>query len=173
MTPKKELLTASDEELFDLASAVVKKLEAKQQTVSVAESCTGGLLAKRLTDIPGSSAVFPGGVVAYQNEIKMGLLGVSEKIIETETEVSAECAKAMADGAAARFATDYALSTTGYAGPGGGTKEHPVGTVYLGFHTPEKTTTLCIFCPNATRSDVRVAAAKTALSMLLLELGIE
>ena len=173
MTPKKELLTESDEELFDLASAIVKKLDARKQTVSVAESCTGGLLAKRLTDIPGSSAVFPGGIVAYQNEIKMGLLGVPKEVIDKETEVSAACAKAMADGAANAFSTDYALSTTGYAGPGGGTKEHPVGTVYLGFHTPEKTTTLCIFCPNATRSDVRIATAKTALSMLLLELGIE
>lgn len=137
----------------------------------MAESCTGGLLAKLLTDIPGASNVFPGGIVAYQNEVKIGLLGVPEEIIEKETEVSAPCALAMADGAARKFSTDYALSTTGYAGPGGGTELNPVGTVYLGFHTPEGTHSICIFCPNQSREAVRIEAAKTVFSMLLLELG--
>lgn len=156
---------------MDLASAIVAGLAKKGKTLSVAESCTGGLLAKLVTDIPGASAVFPGGVVAYQNEIKMNLLDVPGEVIEKETEVSAACAVAMASGAAKRFSTDYALSTTGFAGPGGGDKNHPVGTVYLGFHTPEHTTSLCISCPNASREEVRVSAARTAFSMLLLELG--
>ena len=115
--------------MFDLSFAIVKKLKEKKQTLSVAESCTGGLLAKCLTDVPGSSAVFEGGIVAYQNAVKTALLGVKESIIAEQTEVSAECAIAMADGASERFSTDFALSTTGYAGPGGGTDEHPVGTV--------------------------------------------
>ena len=173
MTPKKEQPIASVDELFSISQAIVTALIRKGQTLSVAESCTGGLLAKCLTDVPGASGVFPGGVVAYQNEIKMGLLGVPKEIIDRETEVSAACAKAMADGVAARFATDYALSTTGYAGPGGGTDAHPVGTVFIGFHTPKATTAVCIACPNASREEVRVKATATALSMLLLELGME
>ena len=146
-------------------------LSRKGKTLSTAESCTGGLLAKLVTDIPGSSAAFEGSVVAYQNKVKTALLGVPDEIIAEKTEVSAECAIAMADGAANRFSTDYALSTTGYAGPGGGTEEHPVGTVYIGFHTPDTTTSVCIFCPDATRDEVRKKAAQTAFSMLLLELG--
>lgn len=172
MTPRKELPIASDD-LSAIAEALVEGLIRKGKTLSTAESCTGGLLAKLVTDISGASGVFPGGIVSYQNEIKMSLLGVPKEIIDRETEVSAECAKAMADRAAEKFATDYALSTTGYAGPGGGTKEHPVGTVYLGFHTPDHTNVVCIACPNATRDDVRKTAAQTALSMLLLELGKE
>ena len=145
----------------------------KGKTLSTAESCTGGLLAKLVTDIPGASGIFPGGIVSYQNDIKINLLGVPKEVIDQKTEVSAECAKAMADGAARLFGTDYALSTTGYAGPGGGTKEHPVGTVYIGFHTPVHTTVVCINCPDQTRDAVRKAAAQTAFSMLLLELGKE
>ena len=148
-------------------------LSRKGETLSTAESCTGGLLAKLVTDIPGSSAAFEGSVVAYQNKVKTALLGVPNEIIAEKTEVSAECAISMADGAAERFSTDYALSTTGYAGPGGGTEEHPVGTVFIGFHTPKTTTAVCIACPNASREEVRVKATATALSMLLLELGME
>ena len=159
--------------MFDLSFAIVKKLKEKKQTLSVAESCTGGLLAKCLTDVPGSSAVFEGGIVAYQNAVKTALLGVKESIIAEQTEVSAECAIAMADGASERFSTDFALSTTGYAGPGGGTDEHPVGTVYIGFHTKKHTTSICIACPDTTRDAVRKKATETALSMLLLELGKE
>lgn len=152
---------------------MVEGLSKEGKKLSTAESCTGGLLAKLLTDIPGSSAAFEGGIVAYQNEVKIKLLGVPETIIAEKTEVSAECAVAMADGAAERFSTDYALSTTGYAGPGGGTDAHPVGTVYLGFHTPEGTTSVCLFCPDATRDEVRNKTTETAFSMLLLELGKE
>ena len=170
MTPRKELPIASDD-LSAIAEALVEGLIRKGKTLSTAESCTGGLLAKLVTDIPGASGIFPGGIVSYQNDIKMSLLGVPKEIIDRETEVSAACAKAMADGVAARFSTDYALSTTGYAGPGGGTKEHPVGTVYIGFHTPNHTAAICIHCPNMTRDDVRRTAAQTAFSMLLLELG--
>jgi len=100
------------------------------RTIAVAESCTGGLLAARLTGRPGASAHVSGGVVAYANEAKAALLGVDPALIERHGAVSAEVAQAMADGALARFDADVAVSTTGIAGPDGGSKEKPVGTVY-------------------------------------------
>ncbi len=101
------------------------------RTLAVAESCTGGLLATRLTDRPGSSSYFLGGVVAYSNEAKTALLGVRTELIEAHGAVSPEVATAMADGALERFGADVACSTTGIAGPDGGTEEKPVGTVCL------------------------------------------
>jgi nicotinamide-nucleotide amidase len=97
--------------------------------IGLAESCTGGLLAARLTERPGSSAYVAGGVVSYSNEAKRDLLGVDEALIETHGAVSPEVAHAMAAGALARFDADVAVSITGVAGPGGGTEEKPVGTV--------------------------------------------
>jgi len=98
-------------------------------SLAVAESCTGGLLAGRLTERPGSSAYFAGGVVAYANEAKTELLGVEPGLIEGHGAVSPEVAEAMADGALRRFGSDYAIAITGVAGPGGGTEEKPVGYV--------------------------------------------
>jgi nicotinamide-nucleotide amidase len=100
------------------------------RTIAVAESCTGGLLAARLTGRPGASAHMAGGVVAYANEAKAALLGVDPALIERHGAVSAEVAEAMANGALARFDADVAISTTGIAGPDGGSKEKPVGTVF-------------------------------------------
>ena len=99
-------------------------------TIAVAESCTGGLLAARLTDRPGASEHFAGGVVAYSNEAKAGLLGVDPELIERHGAVSGEVAEAMATGALSRFGADVALSVTGIAGPGGGSEAKPVGTVF-------------------------------------------
>jgi nicotinamide-nucleotide amidase len=99
--------------------------------ISVAESCTGGLLAFRLTERPGASAVFAGGVVAYANEAKTALLGVPPELIAEHGAVSPEVAEAMADGALERFGAEVACSTTGVAGPDGGTEEKPVGTVCI------------------------------------------
>jgi len=96
---------------------------------AVAESCTGGLMAARLTELPGSSAYFAGGVVSYSNEAKAGLLGVDPELIERHGAVSLEVAEAMADGALARFEADTAVAITGVAGPGGGTESKPVGYV--------------------------------------------
>jgi nicotinamide-nucleotide amidase len=101
-----------------------------ERRLAVAESCTGGLLAARLTERPGSSGRFLGGVVAYSNEAKAELLGVDPELIARHGAVSGEVAEAMADGALARFGADFAISTTGIAGPDGGTKEKPVGTVF-------------------------------------------
>ena len=99
-------------------------------TIAVAESCTSGLLAARITEVPGSSSYFRGGVVAYHNGVKAGLLGVSERILE-HGGVGEEVTRAMARGCRQRLETDLAVGITGIAGPGGGTPETPVGTVYV------------------------------------------
>lgn len=121
----------SDQNSKTLASRVVAKLLETGTTLSTAESCTGGLIAARITDVPGCSSVFFGGCVTYTNEIKQVLLGVLAETLAAHTEISAETALEMARGARERLGTDIGVSTTGIAGPGGGTDEHPVGTVYI------------------------------------------
>ena len=100
-------------------------------TLATAESCTGGMVATRLTSVPGSSDVFLGGVVAYANEVKEAELGVDPALLERHGAVSPEVAAAMASGARERLGADVAVSVTGIAGPGGGTEEKPVGLVYV------------------------------------------
>ena len=119
-----------------LAHAVLEHLRLTGKTVAVAESCTGGLVAAAFTDIPGASKAFAGGAVTYTNALKTELLGVPECLIAQHGAVSAEVAAAMAAGVAEKFGTDYGLATTGFAGPDGGTATDPVGTVYLGYHSP-------------------------------------
>ena len=130
-----------DQELLSLSSAVSKTLLAHKLTISTAESCTGGLLSHVLTGISGSSAYFIGGVVAYSNVIKEMVLGVELKTIQAYGAVSEQTAREMADGIRVRFGTDIGLSTTGVAGPTGGTPSKPVGLVWMGISTPGKTTT--------------------------------
>ena len=147
-----------------LARRLVRRFASLGLTISTAESCTGGLISKLLTDVPGSSSVLLGGCVSYTNEVKIRVLGVSPSIIETETEVSAACAKAMAEGARRLFGTDVALSTTGYAGPTGGTDRDPVGTVYIGIATASGTSCVRLSAPpGSSRSAVRTLAAERAL----------
>jgi len=105
-------------------------------TIATAESCTGGLVAHRITSVAGSSVYFLGGVVAYANAAKTRLLGVPAEIIATRGAVSAECAVAMAEGARRVFGADIAVATTGIAGPTGGTTRKPVGLVYLAYAAP-------------------------------------
>ena len=156
--------------ISSMAKRVVRELAARGITVSTAESCTGGLIAKLITDVSGSSAVLAGGCVSYTNEIKISVLGVDPAIIERDTEVSHACAAAMAEGARARFGTDLAVSTTGYAGPTGGTERDPVGTVYIAVASPNGTRTERFSAPlGATRSGVRNAAAYRALELLCEE----
>lgn len=116
-----------------LAKIVVDMLRATEKTLAIAESCTGGLLSDAFTNISGASKVFAGSVVCYNNDAKIQMLDVPESILNQHGAVSAECAVAMVTGAAERFSADYALSITGFAGPGGGTPENPVGTIYLGY----------------------------------------
>ncbi len=106
------------------------------QTVCTAESCTGGLIASRITDIAGSSAYMLGGVVAYSNAVKQQLLNVQEETLITHGAVSELTAREMALGARALFGADYAMSVTGIAGPSGGTDEKPVGLTYIGVAGP-------------------------------------
>ena len=157
----------TENKITALAAALVREFAKRGLTVSTAESCTGGLIAKSITDIPGSSAVLTGGCVSYTEAAKNRVLGVDEEILRTKTAVSEDCAKAMAEGARKLFGTDVAVSATGYAGPGGGTEKDPVGTVYLGLATKDGTICRRIYIPNATRAEVREAAAKTVLEMAL------
>ena len=156
--------------LRQTAALVVKTLKEKKAAVATAESCTGGLIAKSITDIAGSSAVLAGGMVTYTNRIKIDVLGVDENIIKEHTEVSHACAKAMAKRAKDVFGTDYALSATGYAGPGGGTEKDPTGTVYIGIATPTGTRSERICIENATRAQVRNTVTHHAFEMLLAEI---
>jgi nicotinamide-nucleotide amidase len=123
------IITTEEKELEDV---IVQLLAAKDATLVTAESCTGGLLANRVTDVPGSSAVFLEGDVTYSNEAKTRTLGVSAELISAAGAVSEEVARAMAEGALKRSGADFALSTTGIAGPDGGTAQKPVGTVFIG-----------------------------------------
>jgi PncC family amidohydrolase len=111
-------------------------LPRERLSIATAESCTGGLVSHRITGVAGSSAYFPGGVVAYSNAVKMSLLGVSEEVLRRVGAVSAECALAMAHGARGRIGADIGVSTTGIAGPGGATTRKPVGLVYIACVTP-------------------------------------
>ena len=115
--------------------ALVAELLGRGMTVATAESCTGGLIAKKLTDVAGCSPAVAGGAVTYQEREKVALLGVDPRLIEANTVVSAPVAEAMAAGARQKFGVDLAIATTGYAGPSGGTKEEPVGTVYVAVAT--------------------------------------
>ena len=150
------------------AARLVEEFSARGITVGTAESCTGGLIAKLITDVAGSSAVLAGGFVTYTNEVKTALLGVDPTIFAAHTEVSHACAEAMAKGARERLSCTLAVSATGFAGPGGGTESDPVGTVYLGIATPNGTYSERFSAPKgSTREEVRNAAALRAMEMLL------
>ena len=114
-----------------MESVVGKMLRDRGLSVATGESCTGGLIAERMTDVPGSSAYFKGGVVAYSNEAKTALLGVSKSLIETYGAVSEPVVRAMAEGACERFGSHFAVATSGISGPDGGTAEKPVGLVWI------------------------------------------
>ena len=116
------------------AAALVAALKQKNRTITTAESLTGGRIAAAITAVPGSSAVFPGGVVSYCDRVKHQVLGVPAELLERFGAVSEPVAKAMAQGAAALMGTDLALSATGIAGPDGDGSDNPVGTVYLGLY---------------------------------------
>jgi len=134
-------------------------------TVVTAESCTGGNVAARISSVPGSSGYFLGGVVAYHNAVKSRVLRVPSNVLERFGAVSAECARAMADGARSVFDSDFAVSTTGVAGPGGGTQRKPVGLVYVGVACKATTQTVkCQFEGN--RHDIVAQATERALQEL-------
>ncbi|HLJ53840.1 MAG TPA: competence/damage-inducible protein A [Chthonomonadaceae bacterium] len=155
-----------------LEQAVVELLTARGETVATAESCTGGLVAQRITDVPGSSAVFLGGVVAYSNAAKTALAGVPEELLDRVGAVSPEVGRALAEGARAKFRAAYGIGITGVAGPGGGTPEKPVGLVYIAVaHAGGCDLERADYI--GSRQVVRQRASQTALNMLRLRAGAE
>ena len=152
----------SESEASEVYTAAVRVLTEAGLTVSVAESCTGGLMGKLITDVSGASAVFSGGMITYTNNVKINKLGVSAETVEKYTEVSAKCAAEMAQRAREYFEADIGISATGFAGPTGGNETDPVGTVYLGISTAEK---LCVYrlsFKDCTREEIRLGTAKIA-----------
>src|SRR5918993_77672 len=155
-----------DEETLE--SAVGHLLAAQSSTLALAESCTGGLLAKRLTDMPGSSAYFKEGLITYSNESKERLLGVPQEMLAEHGAVSEPVARKMAEGARRLARTDYGLSVTGIAGPDGGTEEKPVGLVFVGISDPEDTSAekLDLTAWARSRDSIRERSANRAFDLL-------
>jgi nicotinamide-nucleotide amidase len=154
-----------------LAAVVGEKLTRQGKTIAVAESCTGGLLAKLLTDIPGSSKYFTYGWITYSDQAKISELGVPADLIQEYGAVSEQVAGAMAAGARNKAGTDYAIGITGIAGPAGGTEQKPVGLVYIGVDSEKGIyTQRCHF--SGDRRFIRLRAAQTVLNLLRLKLNI-
>ena len=149
-----------------LEEVCLRLLKDRGLTVGTAESCTGGLLAKLLTDLPGSSAVFRGGVVSYTNGVKAGLLGVPQDLLDRYGAVSPQVAEAMARGAKAALGCDIALSTTGVAGPDADDRGNPIGLVYLGLAWGDQCRVTEFRAGPVERERVRRQAAQTALDLL-------
>lgn len=150
---------------------LVQRLDKAGLTLAAAESCTGGLIAKRVTDVAGSSSVFLGGCVTYTNKIKERLLGVDPQTLEKYTAVSEQVAMQMAEGVRERLGADIGVSTTGYAGPTGGNENDPVGTVYVGVSTAKGThVTRFAFSGMRSRDYIRTLAAGRALLLVMKEL---
>jgi nicotinamide-nucleotide amidase len=149
----------------DVAEALSEALRGRGMTVATAESCTGGLVAKRLTDLAGSSDVFVGGVVAYHNAVKVVELGVSAEDIEEHGAVSEPVARQMAAGIRERFGASAGIGITGVAGPGGGSAEKPVGTVWIAIAVGDDVHARLVSLPGD-RAAVRERAAQAALGWL-------
>src|SRR5437763_8019048 len=156
------IFTTGDE---SLEQVLVDLLTTKKQTLATAESCTGGLLANRITNVPGSSAVLLAGYVTYANEAKIDILGVEPRLIEQYGAVSEEVARAMAEGARKRARSTYAFATTGIAGPSGGSEEKPVGTVYVALADEGETKIRKLFFPSD-RETFKQLVTQVAFEML-------
>jgi nicotinamide-nucleotide amidase len=152
-----------------LEEVIGARLLELRKTLAVAESCTAGLLGGRLTEIPGASRYFLGGIIAYDNRVKEGLLGIPKAILSEHGAVSAETAEAMAEGVRKAFKADYGLSITGIAGPDGGSEEKPVGTVYVGLATGRRVDVLKHHL-GVDRGNIRDRSVTAALDLLRYEL---
>lgn len=154
--------------LEEIEKEVGELLLRKKLTVSVVESCTGGLISSKLTDVPGSSAYITLNVVTYANEAKVKVLGVSEELLKKHGAVSEPVAKAMAEGIRRLTGSDIGLGTTGIAGPTGGTPEKPVGLVYIGIADKNGTVVHKVnINPDLPRTEIKAAASNHALALLL------
>lgn len=156
------VFTANGETMEEVISKILLE---RNETLAIAESCTGGLISQRLTDVPGSSRYFVESAVTYANEAKINMLGVPEKLIEEFGAVSGEVAESMAKGVRKLAKTDYAASVTGIAGPGGGTDTKPVGTVFLGYADSKETCSKKIKLPGD-RHLIRWRSSQAALDYL-------
>jgi nicotinamide-nucleotide amidase len=155
-----------------LESVLIRLLAARKKTLAVAESCTGGYISHRLTNVPGASAVFLGGVVAYSNQVKQDLLAVRAETLRLHGAVSEPVAREMADGARRILHADYALAVTGIAGPWGGTPEKPVGTAFIALSQNGGTSVLLQYTP-VDRETFKFAISQRALDILRLALSPE
>lgn len=152
-----------------LVKEIQRLLVNRHQTLATAESCTGGRIAAALTAVPGSSGYFQGSLVAYQNKVKERFLGVSAETIAQYDVVSREVVEEMVLGACRMFGTDYAIATTGYAGPDGGTEQIPTGTIWIGAGNVEHIDTVCLH-ETSTREKNLSHATEEALRLLLNQL---
>ena len=150
--------------MTQLTCDVLKKLEGK--TLCTAESCTGGGIGAALTAVPGSSAVYKGGIISYTNQIKHNLLGVDNALLENCGAVSAPVAEAMAVGARKALDADIAVSVTGLAGPGGDDRGNPVGRVFIGYSDDKRTISRMFTFPGD-REEVRKQAVEAAMKLIL------
>jgi PncC family amidohydrolase len=148
----------------NVAQSIQEWCISNERTISLAESCTGGSLAARLTAIPDCSLYFLGSIVAYSNEMKKKVLGVSESLLLENGAVSAQVAEAMAEGVLKLTGSDYSLAVTGIAGPGGGTEEKPVGFVWAAIATKVSQTVVCDFRLSGNRQEIIQGAVQTILT---------
>ena len=153
----------------DLAAVVVEQCHARSLRIAVGESCTGGLLGGRIAAVPGASAVFMGGVIAYDNRVKVDLLGVTDGDLESHGAVSERVVRSMASGARARFGTEIGIAVTGIAGPGGGTPTKPVGTVWVAADVLGSVTAVGRGYPGD-RDEIRARSAQSALDLVRVAL---
>lgn len=160
------------EALIRLAEQAGDRLRRLRASLATAESCTGGLIGHLITEVPGASAYYVGGVVAYSNEVKEQLLGVRRETLETHGAVSAQTAQEMAQGARRLFGCQYAVAVTGIAGPTGGTPEKPVGLTYIAVAAP-RGVRVERFIWSEGRSENKAASARAALELLCACLGEE
>ena len=152
--------------LIEISQRLGQILTEQKLTIATAESCTGGLLGHLLTSISGSSGYYLGGVIAYSNAVKESMLGVRHDTLVAYGAVSEQTAKEMANGTRERIGSDIGISTTGIAGPTGGTPEKPVGLVFIGISTAEETIAIeCHF--KGSREEVKESTARTLLSQTI------
>lgn len=164
-------MTLFNKELCEKANTVLDACKVHSLKLATIESCTGGLLAAILTELPGSSVMFTHGFVTYSNEAKNEMVGVELKLLAQHGAVSEPVACAMAEGALRRTRTNIAVSITGIAGPGGGTEKKPVGTVHFACAMQGKSTTHEHKVFSGDRSEIRLAAVDHALNMVLAQLA--
>lgn len=149
----------------ELEAEIVRVLSERGETLATAESCTGGYIAHLLTNVPGASVIFPGGIVSYSNEVKEKFLGVHSETLAQHGAVSEAVAREMAEGVRRVSGTDYGLAVTGIAGPGGGSDEKPVGTVFIAVACAGKTIVRRQFNPGE-RLAFKETTARQALEQL-------